>query len=111
MKDKSDRQRKFLGFFVSQNEFARIQSVYAETACRSVSEYLRKISLQKPVVVITRNQTAENVMLEMIEIKNALNNGIKNLNPDNDSTKQSVITLFETICLRMDQIYELCSRK
>ena len=95
---------------VSHEERSKIYSLYAESTCRSFNEYSRKVLLEKPVVIIHRNQSAEEALTEMIQLKKDLETAIKNLSGDNESSKQVLMTRFEETCLRMNQIYELWSR-
>jgi len=54
-------------------EFARLQRHYKSTTCRKLSEYARKVLLNKPVVVNYRNQSADEILSEMIQLKAELN--------------------------------------
>ncbi len=111
-------------------EFERLQRHYKSTTCRKLSEYARKILLNKPVVVNYRNQSADEILAEMIQLKaelsalgNNFNQAVKKLHtldqiPEfrtwvllNEASKQSFLKKVEEIKLRMNQLYETWSQK
>ena len=92
-------------------EYEKIYDFYSETNCKKLSEYARKILLQKPVVIIYRNQTAEDFLSAANDLKKDLNAAIKILHAAPGFSKQIVVSKVEEICLRMNEIYELWSRK
>jgi hypothetical protein len=53
-------------------EFERLQRHYKSTTCRKLSQYARKILLNKPVTVNHRNQSADEILAEMIQLKGEL---------------------------------------
>ena len=58
---------------MNEEENSRLESLFKETTCRSLSDYLRKISLRKPVVVKHRNKSLDEILAVMIDLKKELN--------------------------------------
>ncbi|GAC1425539.1 MAG: hypothetical protein NVS9B7_07210 [Flavisolibacter sp.] len=55
------------------SELEEVNKLFKSTTCRKLSEYIRKVSLQKPIVKTYRNQSADEFLAEMIRLKNELN--------------------------------------
>jgi hypothetical protein len=72
MKEKVNRT-KVLQVRLSTDEFDAINKRFLKTTCRNVSEYSRKILLGKPVTVYSRNQSLDEFMTEMIQLRKELN--------------------------------------
>lgn len=106
-------------------EFKYLEIQFKKSTCRKISEYVRNILLQKPVVVTYRNASADAFLAEMIELKNELsaignnfNQAVKKLHtlnsvPEirlwlifNESLKEAFTKKTEKIKVRMNQIYE-----
>ena len=58
---------------VNEDEFKKIENLYKATTCRALSEYTRNLLLNKPVTVKYRNTSLDDVLGEMIRLKNELN--------------------------------------
>lgn len=107
-------------------ELKQLNRFFKASTCRKVSEYIRKISLHKPVTVTYRNQSADDFLAEMILLKNELNAIGNNLNQAvhklhtldriqeiktwamlHESGKKSLFKKVEEIKEKMNQIYQL----
>jgi hypothetical protein len=62
---------------LNQEEYNKLKRNQARTTERSISNYLRKLAIQKPVTVKYRNATADDFLRDMVELKKELN-GIGN---------------------------------
>lgn len=62
---------------VSKTEREKLQQFLAKSTERSLSQYLRKLGLQKPITIRYRNESADEFLHEMISLKKQLN-GIGN---------------------------------
>lgn len=62
---------------VSEEEKKKIQYFQSQSTEKSLSNYLRKLALQKPVTIRVRNESTDDFLKEMIELKKQLN-GIGN---------------------------------
>ena len=122
--------RVSISFWVNPAEFEQIAKLQRSTTCRSLSEYIRKLLLAKPVVVKYRSESADQYLEEMIVLKNELNaignhfyQAVKRLHTLDttgemrswltlyESTHQALIRKIEEIKERLNQIYELWSSK
>jgi hypothetical protein len=92
---------------VKPDEFRKMYSYYIQTECHYFSEYARMVLLQKPVVILYRNQASEEALLEMIQLKKELNEAVKRLASNNPESSAALMKNFEEACLRLSQIYEL----
>ncbi len=54
-------------------ELAQLNKQFKATTSKKLGEYIRKVSLQKPVSVLHRNQSADDFLAEMVQLKNELN--------------------------------------
>ena len=111
-------------------ELEQVNRLFKSTTCRKLSEYIRKVSLNKPIVKTYRNQSADEFLAEMIRLKNELNAIGNNFNqvvkrlhsldyaPEiktwailNESAKKIFQKKVEEIQEKMDQIYQLWLQK
>ncbi|MCX2492998.1 plasmid mobilization relaxosome protein MobC [Pedobacter sp. PF22-3] len=74
------KRTEWLHIRLTQTEASKINDRFRKTACKDLSSYLRKIILEKPVTVITRNQSFDEFIQEMILLKNELSAIGSNLN-------------------------------
>jgi hypothetical protein len=130
MENQKYKPKKWISFRVKTKEYDQIYSHFKNTTCRKLSEYARKVLLNKPVTVQLRNQTANDFLDEMVQLKNELNAIGNNFNqtvkrlhtldkfPEiktwlsaNESTRNGLLKKSEEIRLKMIQIYELWSQK
>lgn len=104
------------------NELTKLQQ---KTTEKDISNYLRKVALQKPVMVKYRNQSADDFLKEMLGLKKELNAIGNNFNQavhklhildkipefriwinQYDSLQKALVSKVEEIKLRMNQLYE-----
>ena len=71
MKEKVNRT-KVLQIRLSTSEFDTLNKRFSKTTCRKISEYSRKILLGKTVTVLSRNQSLDEFMGEMIQLRKEL---------------------------------------
>lgn len=72
-----NNRSKWLHLRLSPKEYETVQRQFSKTTCRKISEYARKRLLSKPVTVNYRNQSLDELMRELIALRNELN-GIGN---------------------------------
>ena len=104
------------------NELTKLQQ---KTTEKDISNYLRKVALQIPVTVKYRNQSADDFLKDMLNLKKELNAIGNNFNQavhklhildkipefrvwvgQYDGLQKSLIGKVEEIKLRMNQLYE-----
>ena len=129
-KQENEVQKIFVKIRMNESELTQVKKNQQQTTERNLSNYIRKVSLQKPVIVKYRNQSADDFLRDMLELKkelnavgNNFNQAVKKLHildkiPEfrswvntNDSLQQSLIRKVEEIKLRMNQLYEQWLRK
>ena len=106
-------------------EVEQLKKLQQQSTERNVSNYVRKVALQKPVIVKYRNQTADDFLKEMVQLKKELNAIGNNFNqvvhklhildkiPEFRSwvkfyqgLQVSVVTKVEEIKSKVNQLYE-----
>jgi hypothetical protein len=74
MKKQEDEVRKiFVKIRMNRAEVEQLKKLQRLSTERNVSNYVRKVALQKPVIVKYRNQTADDFLKEMVQLKKELN--------------------------------------
>ncbi len=76
----TSKKKGWISFRVKPDEYDKIHQHLRNTTHRKLSEYARKVLLNKPVVVKYRNESADAVLSAMIELKNELNSIGNNFN-------------------------------
>ncbi|MGZ3840098.1 MAG: plasmid mobilization protein [Flavisolibacter sp.] len=71
-KTEQDFRKKYIAIYFSQTELAQIVKSKNSTCEKTMSSYLRKIVLNKPVLVKYRNATGDDFLREMLELKKEL---------------------------------------
>jgi len=69
--EKSKLTRKVTVRF-KQEEYNKVNASFKATTKRKLSEYIRYVLLEKPVTVYTRNQSIDDLMAQLILLKNEL---------------------------------------
>ncbi|HSZ87190.1 MAG TPA: hypothetical protein VK787_14250 [Puia sp.] len=122
--------KSWISFRVKPKEYDIIHAQFQKTTCRKLSEYARKVLLNKPVVVKYRNLSADDFLRDMIKLKNELsavgnnfNQAVKRLHtldkfPEvrswlttSEPGINAAINKIEEIKSRMNQVYEIWSQK
>ena len=124
-KKEHDVRKKMVVVRMNSAEFEQLEKLCKQTTERSVSSYLREVALKKPVIVKYRNQSADDFLREMLELKNELNAVGNNFNQavrklhildkipeflswlnNYDGLKITLANKVEEIKFRMNQHYE-----
>ncbi len=80
MSEKNSNRTKWLHLRLKPEEYAKIHKQFSKTTCRKLSDYARKILIDKPVTATYRNQSLDDYMTEMMMLKNDLNSIGNNFN-------------------------------
>lgn len=118
-------RNKLVKMRVNDGELELLNKLHRQSMEKYLSNYLRKVALQKPVFIKYRNQSADDLLKEMILLKqelnaigNNFNQAVKKLHmlekiPDfrfwitqYQSIQTELLAKTEQIKLRMNQIYE-----
>lgn len=80
MSEQKDNRTKWLHLRLKQEEYDKLHKAFKKTTCRKISDYSRKILLGKPLIATYRNQSLDDFMTEMIELRSELNSIGNNIN-------------------------------
>ena len=124
MKETKQIRSKWLTIRLNEDEKKKLYKLYHRTASNSISEYVRAVLLQEPVIILYRNQSADDFLAQMLLLKNELNAIGNNFNQAvhklhtldhfseiktwalmNENSKKLFIQKVEEIKERMNQIY------
>ena len=126
MKKQENEVRKIIiKIRMNDAELKQVKKKQQQTTERSLSEYIRNVSMQKPVTVKYRNQSADDFLKQMLELKKELNAIGNNFNQavhklhildkipefrswiqQYDGLQKSLVTKVEEIKLKVSQLYE-----
>lgn len=127
---KKEVRKKWLHIRLNESEYKAIHSWWQKTTTRELSDYARRVLLKKPVTLNHRNQSADEILTEMVRLKNELHAIGNNFNQAvhklhtmntipqiklwllaNEALKNSFLKKTEEIKIQMTQIYEQWSQK
>ncbi|WP_229211787.1 plasmid mobilization protein [Dyadobacter arcticus] len=69
MEGKESNKTKRVTIRLSPGELARIEKKCKSSTCKKLSEYMRLVLLNKPVSVVTRDQSADDLMREVTRVR------------------------------------------
>ncbi len=118
-------RKKMVVVRMNESEINQLTKLQGKTTEKDTSAYLRKVALQKPVTVKYRNESADDFLLDMLNLKKELNAIGNNFNQavhklhildkipefrvwvqQYDGLQKVLINKVEEIKLRMNQLYE-----
>ncbi|MGB4773540.1 MAG: plasmid mobilization relaxosome protein MobC [Daejeonella sp.] len=121
----SEVRSKMVVVRMNETEINQLTKLQGKTTEKDTSAYLRKVALQKPVTVKYRNASADDFLLDMLNLKKELNAIGNNFNQavhklhildkipefrvwvqQYDGLQKVLISKVEEIKLRMNQLYE-----
>jgi len=126
-KDKIIRS-KWLTIRMTQEEYQQLEQLAKKTTSRNVSDYSRRVLLQKPVNIKYRNQSLDDFLADMLVLRKELNAIGNNFNqavhrlhsmqfvPEilhwvliNEQDKTQILRQIETISNKINEAYKLWS--
>jgi hypothetical protein len=72
-KQESEVRNKMVVVRMNATEISQLTRLQGKTTEKDTSSYLRKVALQKPVTVKYRNESADDFLLDMLNLKKELN--------------------------------------
>ena len=124
-KREQDVRRKMVVVRMNEDEFKQLEKHQRQTTEKDTSSYLRKVALQKPVTVKYRNESADDFLMDMLNLKKELNAIGNNFNQavhklhildripefrdwvqQYDGLQKRLISKVDEIKNRMNQLYE-----
>ncbi len=67
-----NEKKRFISIRLTESEFQKVQRLIDSSACQSQTEYIKKVLTNKPVVMKVRDQTKDDLLECLINIKNKL---------------------------------------
>ena len=80
MSNSKDNMSRRIYIRLKEKDFETIQRRFSKTTCKKLSEYARRVLLDKVITVNHRNQSLDDFMAEMISLRNELKSIGNNLN-------------------------------
>lgn len=130
MKEPKKVRSRWFNIRLNEEEEAKIKKLFSRSTCNSLGEYARDLLLKNPVNTFYRNQSADEFLAEMIQLKHELNAIGNNFNqavhkihtldhiPDtkawaihNESRKDLFMKKVDEILEKSSQIYQLWLQK
>jgi hypothetical protein len=124
-KQESEVRNKMVIVRMNASEWRALEDLHKKSTHKYLSTYARKVLLQKPVVLKYRNQSADDFLKEMIDLKKQLNGIGNNFNQavhklhmlekipefrtwilNYVAMQQTLVNKVEEIKVRMNQIYQ-----
>lgn len=112
----ANNRTRWLHIRLTEMEYKKLQAGFSTSTKQKISSYARDILLDKPVTVYTRNQSIDDFMAEMIQLRNELkaignniNQAVKKLHTSANNTElkywtQQVVNSREILFQKMDEI-------
>jgi|SRR5690625_424784 len=80
MKRKKSNRTRIVGIRFTPEEYAKIEKKWRASTCRKLSDFIRKILFNKPIVATYRDRSMDDFMAEMIALRKELNSLGNNFN-------------------------------
>ena len=80
METQNANRSRIIGIRLTPQEYSEITSRFRATTSRKLSDYVRHVLLNGSVTIRTRNQSLDDFMAEMIQLRKELNGSGNNLN-------------------------------
>lgn len=116
MMSEANKRTRWLHIRLTEMEYKKLQAGFSTSTKQKISSYARDILLDKPVTVYTRNQSVDDFVAEMIQLRNELkaignniNQAVKKLHTSANNTElkywaQQVVNSREILFQKMDEI-------
>ena len=73
MSEQNNNRTRWLHMRLKPDEYNKIYSYFSKTTCRKLSDYARRVLLNKPVTGTLRNQSLDDLMTELMKLRGELN--------------------------------------
>ncbi len=80
MERENSNRTRIIGLRLTPEEYAKIEKRWKASTCRKLSDYVRHNLFEKPVVSSYRNQSTDDFMAEMAQLRTELNHIGNNFN-------------------------------
>lgn len=130
MKEENRKPKRLVSFWINQKEYSEAYKRYKATTCSTLSAYLRKILLQKPVVIEYRDDASREMLAALNQITRDLSvirsnfsrtvhklhqleqyQEIKMWAELTEASRQICLTKMESILTDIHKIYDQCIQR
>ena len=80
MEGENKNRTRTIGLRLTPKEYGQIEVKWKRSTCAKLSEFVRRILFNKPITVYQRNQSLDDFMAEMIQLRSELNSIGNNFN-------------------------------
>ena len=80
MEKENSLRTRIIGLRLTSKEYKQIQKQLKNSTAKKMSDYVRYVLFDKPITVSQRNQSLDDFMTEMINLRNELNSIGNNFN-------------------------------
>ncbi|MBZ4187673.1 plasmid mobilization protein [Niabella beijingensis] len=130
MNEEKPTPKRWVTIRVKPEEYRAIHKLYEQTTCTKLSQYVRKVLLQKPVIILYKDEASREILSvlnqlsrELSAIGNNFNQTVHKLHtldhiPEikiwaelTESGRQNLLKKIEEIRISMNQIRQQCVLK
>lgn len=91
----------------TEEEYRQVKKLFARSVCRTMSSYVRKVSMEEPVEMIVRNASFDAFIEEIVELRREMG-AIRKAGWVTSATEARLVQLYGAIQEKINQIAELC---
>jgi hypothetical protein len=103
---KGTKRTERLILLYTVEEWQRLKKHYSRSSSKTISRYVRRVSLEEPVEIVVRNASFDEFVEEIIELRGEMA-FVRQLGLG-AQMGESLIRLQESIQLKINKIVELC---
>lgn len=94
----------------TEEEYRQVKKLFARSVCRTMSSYVRKVSMEEPVEMVERNGSFDRFIDAVVELRREMT-AVRKTGGLSPETETRLILLHESIQGVINQIAELCMPK
>ncbi|WP_306565183.1 plasmid mobilization protein [Flavobacterium lindanitolerans] len=73
MKDGKTNRTRIIGLRLTPEEFDKIKRKWKASTCQKLSDYIRRLLFEKPIITTYRNKTEDDAIAELSRLRTELN--------------------------------------
>jgi hypothetical protein len=90
----------------NEEEYQRLKKIFSRSICKTVSRYVRKVSLEEPVEMLVRNASFDAFIEEIVELRKEM--GLVRKLTLTTERENNLIRIHDDIRIKINKIVELC---
>ncbi len=130
MQEEFKSPKHWISIRVKPDEYTAIYKLYKTTTCKKLSQYVRKVLLQKPVTILYKDESTREILSALNQLSRELSSVGNNFNqtvhklhtldhiPEikiwaelTESSRQNLLKKIEDIRVSLNQIRQQCALK